>query len=352
MRRRRAFSRDVTVAYPHGRDVAEWRRENASGMRPGGWPYGLDELSQFASVSAVNLAPPHRGDIVRRLPERLFRHKDDVLLTWDENAAHRARAQRAAVARFTGAVWVNDMTARGERSTVDRLRTTLRRMDGVWVLSSAQLDPMRELLGPSGPPVAFLPFGIDEGFFSPSPYPERPVVLSVGADRDRDAQTLLSAMSQIARAVPEAEILVQSASRLPTPPGITRIERVSHAALRALYARASVVVVATRPNLHVSGMTVGLEAMASSRPFVATDTPGAGDYFGRETGILTTPSDPAAIADATLVLLRDPDLASRMGASGRREVERRFTTSRFVADLATFTGLRGADRLRPSHGTI
>ena len=132
---------------------------------------------------------------------------------------------------------------------------------------------LRDWLGADGPPVEFLKFGIDETFYRLDPdRPERLKVVSVGGDRDRDPATLFAALDLVLRARPEVECVVQPASALPPPPGVTKIDFIPHAQARDLYASASVVAIATRPNLHASGMTVGLEAMAVGRPVVAYAT--------------------------------------------------------------------------------
>jgi glycosyltransferase involved in cell wall biosynthesis len=97
--------------------------------------------------------------------------------------------------------------------------------------------------------------------------------------------------------------------------------------MRDAYSRASVVALALKPNLHISGMSVLLEAMACSRPVVITDTPGLGEYVrDGETGLVVHPGDADALAAGVGALLSDPDRASAMGAAGRVAVEEYFTT--------------------------
>jgi glycosyltransferase involved in cell wall biosynthesis len=52
-----------------------------------------------------------------------------------------------------------------------------------------------------------------------------------------------------------------------------------------------------------------------------------------ETGLTVGVSDASAVADATLALLRDPSLAARLGAAGRRHVYPRYDSSRLVNDV-------------------
>jgi glycosyltransferase involved in cell wall biosynthesis len=50
----------------------------------------------------------------------------------------------------------------------------------------------------------------------------------------------------------------------------------------------------------------------------------------QRTGLLVPTGDAAALAEAMLLLGRDPDLRGRMGAAGREFVLERFTSSSFV----------------------
>jgi glycosyltransferase involved in cell wall biosynthesis len=79
-----------------------------------------------------------------------------------------------------------------------------------------------------------------------------------------------------------------------------------------------------------------LEAMAMSRPCVASRTGGLPEIVEHEgSGLLVPPGDTAALADALLRLARDPALRVRMGRRGRAIVEERFdirdTARRFAA---------------------
>lgn len=81
---------------------------------------------------------------------------------------------------------------------------------------------------------------------------------------------------------------------------------------------------------------VVLEAMACAVPVVATDVGGTSEAVrnGVE-GILVAPRDPAGLAEALLLLARDPALRARMGAAGRARVEERFTLDAQLQDFLT-----------------
>lgn len=80
------------------------------------------------------------------------------------------------------------------------------------------------------------------------------------------------------------------------------------------------------------GLTV-LEAMAAGRPVVASRVGGIPEIVrdGRD-GFLVPPDDPARLADGIVKMLNDPDLATRLGRSGRERVEASFGIDGLVRD--------------------
>ena len=77
-----------------------------------------------------------------------------------------------------------------------------------------------------------------------------------------------------------------------------------------------------------------IEALAAARPVVSTAVGGVPEVvIDGETGLTVSVSDVSALADAVLVLLRDPALAARLGAAGRRHVYPRYDSSRLVNDV-------------------
>lgn len=264
----------------------------------------------------------------------------DVVVTWDENAAGLLRRAWNPARHVSGVVWLTD---RPDGPYAGEQVELLRRCAATWVLSDAQQEPLARLLGPNAPPVHVVRFGIDSDFYAPAPYPDRPMVFSVGNDQHRDTETLLVALSRVHDAVPDAELVVQSRTVTRPPAGVTVVPALSHAEVRDHYARATVVAVATHHNLHVSGMTVGLEAHAVARPVVMTRTPGIDGYLNEEVDSLLVPEgDPKSLADQVIRLLADPRMGESMGQRGRAKIERHHTETslasqllRIVADVAT-----------------
>jgi glycosyltransferase involved in cell wall biosynthesis len=276
--------------------------------------------------------------LVKSLATRFRPHLDGhTAIAWDEDTAIRLFIQRPRAKKYAGVIWATDRLARNEFDPKDViLRRILPKFDGLWVLSRAQEEMLRNWLGADAPPISFLPFGIDENFFSPCTYPEQPLVLSVGRDRDRDPSTLFEALEEVKRVRPEVDVAVQTMASSTPPAGVRTLPLMPHTELRKHYQAASVVAVATRPNVHVSGMTVALEAMATARPVVISDTNGMSDYVEHGvTGLLVEPQNAESMAAGILNLLANPEKSSEMGEKGREKVELHHTTQGMARSLSS-----------------
>lgn len=77
-----------------------------------------------------------------------------------------------------------------------------------------------------------------------------------------------------------------------------------------------------------------LEAAAAGKPVVSTRTTGVVDVVvDGVTGLLVPLRDPHALARATEALLKDPDLATRMGHNARRMVDEQFDNAIYLQRL-------------------
>jgi phosphatidylinositol alpha-1,6-mannosyltransferase len=87
---------------------------------------------------------------------------------------------------------------------------------------------------------------------------------------------------------------------------------------------------------------VFLEANACGKPVIGGRSGGAVDAIADgESGYLVDPESPDEVADRAIGLLRQPDLARRMGETGRRRVLDRFTwphTGRALARAIEMAG--------------
>jgi len=86
-----------------------------------------------------------------------------------------------------------------------------------------------------------------------------------------------------------------------------------------------------------------LEAMAAGLPVVATDVGGVSEIIRGDTdGILVKPGDVPALAQAIKRVLTQPDLRTRMSATGKRIVEERYSVARIIPMIETIYRELGA----------
>lgn len=326
------------VFYSADLDANDWAVRCAAGEVPDRWPYGLDHLPEA-------VAEPGRDDTGWGLRERALRKVDGrfdwrvraapgtASVCWDERVGVPVALSRHDAPVVSGVIWLTDQPGPSRLA-----RRALDRCDAVWVLSSAQLEPLQRRWRQPESRLHHVLMGVDELFWHPeAAAPEPGTLLVVGNDRDRDHPTAIGGALRARRdAFPELSLTLVSHHAVEVPDELgRRVGRLDHVALAEKYRRSAVVAVATRPNLHCSGITTVLEAMASARPVVVTATPGMADYVDDGvTGLLVPPGDAAALAAALSALLDDPAAAERMGRAGRAAVERRFTSRLQAARIA------------------
>lgn len=324
-----------------------WASGHAAGRLPDASPYGLHRLADHGLIVDPRPLRVPAGRVARRVDGTL-RHRGagwewwsrpgasrsdaDVVVCWDERTGIPA-ALGGSAAVATGVVWLSDTRPSAPWAAV--ARRALRRAAAVWVLSDAQVQPVREHWGVPASRLHRVPFGIDEVFWSPrgdgAATDGPPVVLGVGNDRHRDHAGLVAAVAGL-----PARLALVTELPVAVPPEVgERVPVLDHVALRSRYESAAVVAVLLRPNLHASGVTTLLEAQAMGRPVVVSDTPGIREYV--EPGV-TADLVPGGDIDAARVaiarLLADPARAAAMGAAGRRFVLRRGRSADMVAALA------------------
>jgi glycosyltransferase involved in cell wall biosynthesis len=161
-----------------------------------------------------------------------------------------------------------------------------------------------------------------------------PTVLFVGRQFVRKGgDLLLAAFARVRREIPSARLIIVGPRDLREVPGgvmfrgfINKDTPEGLRELEDLYEQADLFCMPSR----FEGFAISfLEAMLFGLPCVSTWprwTPPEMIRDG-ETGFAVEPEDTDALADRMLQLLRDPELAQRMGAAGRARVEKHFTWS-------------------------
>lgn len=322
----------VAVLLAWQQDPVAWRERHQRGETMDETPYGYErgegsfEMTWAVSHPESSLARRIRRrlaawcgfDIVHAWRNRRLLFSADAVWTHTEREhlavalLQRLRWGRCRVPVIAQSVWLwDEWSAHG----------ALRRAFIAWLLRAQAIEVTHSRLNVAasdrevpGRKVALLPFGTApavDGLVPSEPVatqPPMPFVFAVGNDVDRDWETLAAA----AAAMPHLRFRVASSSRkargITWPTNVQREPTASKSELAELYQRADVVVVPVQANLHASGATSCIEALAARRPLVVTRAGGLEDYVSDD-AILVPPADAHALADA---------LALAVGKGARR----------------------------------
>ena len=163
---------------------------------------------------------------------------------------------------------------------------------------------------------------------------DKKVIVSVGRLVHRKGQDrLIESLPEILTQIPQAHILfigdgpykdhlVKRAEQLGVSPHITFIGRIQYAELPRYICAGDIFAMPSRSRLaglEVEGLgIVYLEASACGLAVIGGKSGGAPDaVLEAETGFAVEGTSPAAIAQAAIALLSQPELSARMGARGR-----------------------------------
>ncbi|MGB0670277.1 MAG: glycosyltransferase family 4 protein [Rhodospirillales bacterium] len=223
-----------------------------------------------------------------------------------------------------------------------------------WLLGAVELFPIsaRECAAlkaeyPDHPHLTYLPFGIDTDYWCAGEeedeekaghLAERPYVLSIGNDLNRDYETLIKAWRPD---FPKLIIVTRLAvstdqDNIDILAGDWRENTLSDAAIRGLMRRSLFVVLPIKDTWQPSGQSACLQAMACGRTVVLSRIRGLWDdeiLRDGETCSLVTPGDAQALTDAVAALLADGARADRMGEAAKATTRTSFTTARTAVGL-------------------
>jgi glycosyltransferase involved in cell wall biosynthesis len=348
----------VTVAYVYPNSRARLRREIERGEAPDTGLLGLNHLHR-EGLDAVACEP-----LLQRHPlpgplRRIGWSLRELTLPWEVARGDvlcsalgpltplAARAHRGpATILFNMGLCAR--LARSSRRRERLLAAGIRDASAVVCFAESQRERLIAQTGCDPEHVHTLQLGVDERFLAADePPPVDGPVLAVGRDLARDYATL----GEAARGL-DAEVVVVASEKnvrdIRFPSNVRVRLDISALELRELYRRARCVVLPTRSEAFeygadCSGQNVLLDAMAMSRPVIASERSTLDGYVeDGETAVLVAPEDPAALTEAIGEVLAAPEAAEQMGARARRQVETRFTTRRFAARLARLIRTLGA----------
>jgi glycosyltransferase involved in cell wall biosynthesis len=225
--------------------------------------------------------------------------------------------------------------------------------------SRYQLQQAWQQLRIAGPKLAFVPYAVDTSFWTPISGCEEPVIVSAGKEH-RDYLTLSQACGDFVERVVIARGSGYSPNASSREPerwaNNFELAQIDHRSLRALYARAQVVVIPLVPSDFQAGVTTLLEAMAMGKACVVSATDGQADIVeDGVSGLYVPPADAGELRRALRFLMARPDVRRRLGWRARQVVSRRYHLDGYVAGLAShlreLAETRGAPSLPADHSS-
>lgn len=297
------------------------------------------------------VAEPLLNPLTRGLFREILRSDARIVHTHDEHAftsnlavAGRVLRDRPLILHCYGELAA---MSRGEQLIVDLYDSTLNRVsyhiaDIVIQISPAFVPYVTRKFGVSSKKVRIIPNAIDpadysydlksEEFRKAKNLPEGDWILYVGSLINRkDPQTLIQALPTVLKVEPDTRLLIvgrgplkpqlqDSVSRANLSRNVFFLEGLSQSEISAAYKLSRLLVL---PTLADVAPTVMLEAMFFRRPVVASDILGIREFFSK-TALLVKPREVSALAEAILRLLRDEELASKLGEIGHKLVVKDF----------------------------
>ena len=181
--------------------------------------------------------------------------------------------------------------------------------------------------------IEVIPLGvfIDEFQFSPPPLNHE--ILTTGAHLKRKGfEYLITAMPSILKEYPDARLhILSDGPRREHLEGLTRDLGLKSNVIFHGYLSVNELLsfykncrIFCHPSLSEGFCHTTLEAMASGRPVVSTDTNGSEMVEHNKTGFVVPTGDSEAISDAILRILNNDDLTYKMGINARSKVEKEY----------------------------
>ena len=351
---------------------------NLAGHPPNGPRKDYRVLAEVLGASVIDYAAVEGSDSLRRLARvvgtpvaqawRAFRrrHEFDAILTDGEHIG----IPLALLLKLSGSR-VPHVTI-GHRITAAKKRPFFRWLKVQTHIARIALHARRQHelgiaeLGIAPEKLALVPYQVDTDFWCPQAVPEERLICSAGLEF-RDYPTLVAAVSDL-----DVRVVIGAASHWSkrrntaadvAPPANVTVDAFDYQGLRRLYARSAVVVVPLDDTDFQAGVTTILEAMAMAKPVIVSHSQGqtdvvqdrrtitrgasprarpssllssladATDVKLEPSGFYVPPGDSAALQRAIVYLLDHPEERQRLGAAGRRAVERLTTVDQYATRL-------------------
>jgi hypothetical protein len=351
-----------TIALLKAQNYAAWKPVRERGEAAGSvGPYSVDHLEAHGFEIRYSDATFERpwtnplverglGRLGRQYPEllgirnalanrSLITHADITLGIFEDQGSFAAFARGRGLGLLAPrkmalmACWMADWAPHADARALRGYRRVLDGADLVIFFSKNQAEVFERTLGVEPARLLAVPFGIDRQFFADVPAREDGYVLAVGTDRSRDHELLVEAVRDTG--IP-TRIYAPALAVSNLPANVTWIpQAISHMAYREALRGARLVVIPTRAPMYPGGQTVLLEAMASSRPVIATTSDAMREYVqDGVTGVLVPRANALALRHAIEQLLDDDALRVSLTRNAVAAVERTFNQATMWASIA------------------
>ena len=324
-------------------DVAAAGFDVRHNLEPDREPGAASRAVGAALHRGVNLVGGYSGDFRTLLASRAALSRADVVFsTVDTVGIPLTLLGRYGLVRTPvvyAAIGLPERLAQLRNRTVRRIyASAYRRLHTVIAYGWGEVDALRGWLGEEGPKVVFVRFGVDAAFFAPQPgRPAVADVVSIGADPRRDFALLL----RLAHRLPDSSFHIvagadHAGALRETPPNVTVEFDVPFGVMRDRLAEARVVVLPVRDSSYSGATTVLLQAMATGKPVVVSQTAAIARGYHLEDELncrLVPPGDLAALEHAVSDLVADDERAAALGARARETVERDLTWERYAGAI-------------------
>ncbi len=326
--------------------VSSLQTENENGLN----------IRRFKVVAKPLLNPLTRGlfRAILKSEARIVHTHDEHAFTSNLAVVGRVVRERPLILHCYGELAA---VSKGEQMVVNLYDSTLNRAsyhiaDIIIQISPAFVPYVTRKFGVSTKKIRVIPNAIDpdnysqniqsEDFRRGKSLPEGNWILYVGSLISRKGlQILIQALPRVIKEEPNARLLVVGRGPLKQQlqdsvleANLSRhvffLEGLTQRELSAAYRLSKVVVL---PTLADVAPTVILEAMLFQRPVVSSDILGIREFFSK-TALLVKPREVSPLAEAILRLLRDQELAFKLGEEGHGLIERDFQWENRVEALS------------------
>lgn len=352
----------MKVLYVYNSPRKELWRDYLEGNAPDDFLYGLNHMEKH-SINAYFTDRGYKGVLKKALGpvDRVIRYKtsigfniaqglcllpelrkcDLIFSTVDANGLPIATLRSASFVK-TPQVYVSmgltDLLRGAGAPTIRLYRWIFSSVDRILCLGNQELETFNTLLQIPKSKLYFVPFGVDQGFFTPERAKNNEeYILSFGADPNRDYGTLIKAAEDTKIKLKIVTYNPNLLKGIKIPENVEVIPRyVSFKDLKKLYANSLFVVVPLKDVEYTAGQSVTLEAMAMEKTVIMSRIKGLWDneIKDRKEIVLVKPSDVSEMKDAINYLLNNPEEADKIGKNARKVVENRYNSQTYAKHLA------------------